>query len=334
MMVTLQGVLILRISDFRRFFDWGEFWAKKDDFISLFRGEINRRVESQTKPQEEYYFVDNDAEFYLMQRLYEWLLNPNKELQRIKLDPTELKIETNIGDTKRYSLGRLQGEIENIKKQNQLTSKTIIGYTLLYLLLGANDRKSDVIVEYGEYSTNNKSEVISSIKEYNRCWDNVVLEPTTNIEYPLRRCVFINVNPDKEITIQLGKESVNIEPKNCVIGIFCGNKCYKLLPSTLTGSNNQITLMLKPSLAKNVIQLEIHKPDKVDIVENVVSIGLDSNEQPVYLYANGEIYIEKKNFTLQQQYNGFKKTSEMSKVVALEVIGGYLNIYTEDSIYG
>ena len=92
--------------------------------------------------------------------------------------------------------------------------------------------------------------------------------------------------------------------------------------------------MLKPSLAKNVIQLEIHKPDKVDIVENVVSIGLDSNEQPVYLYANGEIYIEKKNFTLQQQYNGFKKTSDMSKVVALEVNSGYLNIYTEDSIYG
>ena len=202
------------------------------------------------------------------------------------------------------------------------------------MLLGANDRKSDVIVEYGEYSTNNKSEVISSIKEYNRCWENIVIEPATNIEYPLRRCVFINVNPDKEITIQLGKQSVNIEPRSCAIGIFCGNKCYKLLPSTLTGSNNQITLMLKPSLAKNVIQLEIHKPDKVDIVENVVSIGLDSNEQPVYLYANGEIYIEKKNFTLQQQYNGFKKTSDMSKVVALEVNSGYLNIYTEDSIYG
>ena len=63
-----------------------------------------------------YYFVDNDAEFYLMQRLYEWLVNPNKELQRIKLDPTELKIETNIGDTLVYPLGRLQSGIENIKK--------------------------------------------------------------------------------------------------------------------------------------------------------------------------------------------------------------------------
>ena len=103
-MVTLQNVIILRISDFRRFFDWGEFWAKKEDFISLFRGEINRRVESQTKPQEEYYFVDNDAEFYLMQKLYEWLINPNKELQRIKLDSTELKIENNIGDTLVYPL--------------------------------------------------------------------------------------------------------------------------------------------------------------------------------------------------------------------------------------
>ena len=323
MMITLQGVIILRVTDFRRFFDWEEFWIKKDSFIALWRNESYRK-----------FFVNNEKEYYLVLRFYEWLLNPNKELQKIKLESTELKIENCTGDTLVYPLGRLQDEIEKTKKQNQLTNKTIIGYTLLYLLLGANDRKSDIIIEYGDYSTNNKSEVVSSIKEYNRCWGNIVLEPATSIEYPLRRCVFINVNPDKEITIQLGKQCVNIEPKSCVIGVFCGNKCYKLLPSILTGSNNQITLMLKPSLAKNVIQLEIHKPDKVDIVENVVSIGLDSNEQPVYLYANGEIYIEKKNFTLQQQYNGFKKTSDMSKVVALEVNSGYLNIYTEDSIYG
>ena len=335
-MITLQGVVILRISDFRRFFEWGEFWVKKEDFISLFRSEINRRVESQTKPQEEYYFVDSDAEFYLMQRLYVWLVNPDKELQRIKLDSTELKIETNFGDTQVYPLGRLQGEIENIKKQNQLTKKTIIGYTLLYLLLGANDRKSDINVKYDEYFTNNKSEVVSSIREYNRCWGNIVLEPAINIEYPLRRCVFINVNPDKKITIQLGEQNVDIESKSCVIGVFCGNKCYKLLPSILTGSNNQITLMLKPNLVKNVIQLEIHKPDKdnPDVVEDVVSIGLDENEKPIYLYSNGEIYIEKDNFTLQEVYAGFRQTSDEAQIIAVDTTGDYLNIYTENSIYG
>jgi hypothetical protein len=94
----------------------------------------------------------------------------------------------------------LQDEIEKTKKQNQLTNKTIIGYTLLYLLLGADKDKSNIVVEYGDCSNNN-TKTISYIKEYNRCWENLVIEPITKIEYPLRRCVFVNVNPNKEISI-------------------------------------------------------------------------------------------------------------------------------------
>ena len=126
MMITLQGVIILRVTDFRRFFDWEEFWIKKDSFIALWRNESYRK-----------FFVNNEKEYYLVLRFYEWLLNPNKELQKIKLESTELKIENCTGDTLVYPLGRLQDEIEKTKKQNQLTNKTIIGYTLLYLLLGA-----------------------------------------------------------------------------------------------------------------------------------------------------------------------------------------------------
>jgi hypothetical protein len=329
--VTLQGVIILRISDFRSFFDWDEFWSKKIDFIELFKNEIHRHIVTQEKLQEAYYFVSNDKEFYLMKKFYEWLINPTVALQRIELGQTELKIATDEGLPIVYKLGRLEEKISTVRKQNRLNGKSILGYTLLYMLLGANENDLDIPIEYGYEEFDNIGGFVE-VKGYNRCSNNVSLEQTKELAYPIRRCVFVNVNQTNQVVIvSSGKQSVKLQSGECVIGVFSDNKCYKLLPSTIEQSN--VTLKLKANLGDNRVHLEIHSNCKNEVItiSDVYSIGVDSNSQPVYLSSDGEIYYDTRNFDLLQQYNGFKQLKE--SIVAMEVLDNSMVIYTESAVY-
>lgn len=215
MMVTLQGVIILRITDFRRFFEWGEFWSKKDDYLSLFKDEIKRRSQA-----EEYFFVDNDEEFCLLQKFYEWQTNPGNELQRVKLEETKLKIWAECGEVIEYQLGRLQETIEATKKQGYLTSNTMLGYTLLYLLLGANEINSEIEVEYNHnkgsiFRDLYKSETLLSCKK----------------SFPLRYTILTNKNNDK-IYIKHNNATYELNNGECITGLFNNDKCYTLLQNT------------------------------------------------------------------------------------------------------
>lgn len=318
MMVTLQGVVILRISDFRRFFDWGEFWAKKEDFISLFRGEINRRVESQTKPQEEYYFVDNDTEFYLMQRLYEWLVNPNKELQRIKLDSTELKIETNSSAPLVYPLGRLQGVIEKIKKQNQLTNKTITGYTLLYLLLGANEHNSSIVIDFGSIQNHSSKDCGYEIKEFEPRWDDVILNKIEQPIYPLRRCIIVNKNQNKDISVICGNNSVSLKTNECIIGLFCGDKCLLLLDNVASDYDSKVTLKLSIKGTSLIPICEVHRSKGIEYIEGVSSIAVEADGNIVYSTMNGDICYNKDCFSLDLRITSFKEKEYSKDLLAFK----------------
>ena len=326
MMITLQGVVILRISDFRRFFDWGEFWAKKEDFISLFRSEINRRVESQTKPQEEYYFVDNDSEFYLMQRLYEWLVNPNKELQRIKLDSTELKIETNTGDTIVYPLGRLQTEIENIKKQNKLTNKTIIGYTLLYLFLGGNERNSRTRIDFGFTTSPNTKANDYEIKEFEPRWDDVLLHKIEQPSYPLRRCIIVNKNQSKDISVICGNDTVSLKTNECVIGLFCGDKCLLLLDNVASDYDSKVTLKLSTKGTSLIPICEVHRSTGIEYIEGVSSIAAEADGNIVYSTMDGDICYNKECFSLDLRITSFKEKDYSKDLLAYkkDISGNYI----------
>ena len=90
------------------------------------------------------------------------------------------------------------------------------------------------------------------------------------------------------------------------------------------------------SSSNNATKLEIHDPDEVKVVDDVVSIGLDSIGRPFYMRASGEVYKEPMNFNLRNQYSGFLKNYKATDAVAIEIAGnGYLSIYTaENGIYG
>lgn len=332
-MVTLQGVIILRISDFRRFFNWREFWLKKDEFMSLFKKEIDRRHVPNTEKKLEYYFVDNEKEFHLLEKLYQWLKEPDKELEcrlELNINQSGLRIGTShgLGDSFTYSLGRLKEKIENTK---EITKKTIIGYTLMYLLLKADEKNSDIDIDYNNYSLKNNAAIL----EYNYCYNDIILEQTAEITGPLRRCIFVNSDLNNKIRIKLGEQTTYLEPGSCIIGVFCENRCYRLLPNILSGANNRITLKLKSNqnTAIKTTYLEIHKPGGIETINDIVSIGFDTNEQPICLHSNGKMQIVGNNFLWQNQYNNIVNNLQNgAKIIAAEVVNGYLNIFTDNEV--
>lgn len=325
-MITLQGVIILRISDFRKFFDWGEFWAKREEFIALFRGEMNRRVETLSKPQQEYYFVDDDAEFYLMRKFYEWMVNPEVELQRVKMEQSELRIETNSGEVLVYPLGRLQEKIACVRKQNMLTAKTIIGYTLLYLLLGADDVKNDISIDYGLAANNQANGQMCQIKEFEPRWDDVVLTKVDKPVFPLRRCVIVNKNTLKDIAVVCGEARVLLQPNECVVGIFCGDRCLQLLDNAATENDTKISMKLTVKGDSLVPGCEVHRDSGVVYIENVASMAVDPYGDIVYSTMDGKIHYNEKCFRICVRVATFKQMEYSKDFLALKVdaYGNYI----------
>ena len=307
MMVTLQGVIILRVTDFRRFFDWEEFWIKKDSFIALWRNESYRK-----------FFVNNEKEYYLVLRFYEWLLNPNKELQKIKLESTELKIENCTGDTLVYSLGRLQDEIEKTKKQNQLTNKTIVGYTLLYLLLGANDRKSQFKIDFGTTLNISTKASNNEIKEFEPRWDDIILNKIEQPVYPLRRCIIVNKNQNKDISVICGNNSVSLKTNECVIGLFCGDKCLLLLDNVASDYDSKVTLKLSIKGTSLIPICEVHRSTGIEYIEGVSSIAVEADGNIVYSTMDGDVCYNKDCFSLDLRISSFKEKEYSKDLLAFK----------------
>ena len=314
-MVTLQGVIILRISDFRRFFNWREFWLKKDEFMSLFKKEIDRRCVPDTEKKQEYLFVDNEKEFHLLEKLYEWLRFPDKELELLELNQSELKIGTNpiLRDTISYPLGRLE---QRIRSAEEITKKTRIGYTLMYLLLKADEENSDVVIDYGGIHNNANDK---EINEFERRYDDLVLNIANKVEYPLRRCFIINESPNKSIRITHGNKSVTLEKEECVVGIFCENNCLILLDNELTDHESNITLKLKFNHITNRPYCNVYQQGQgITYIEDVSSIMFDEIHNIVYTTTNGKISYKEACFGLRNRIRLFNETEHANELLALK----------------
>lgn len=322
-MVTLQGVIILRITDFRRFFNSYEFERKKQDFLSLFQKEIQRHVGcNKYALQSKHFFVDTDEEYYLLQKYVQWLLNPDAELLNVTLKDTELRIGGDFGDTQIYPLGKLQTIVS--EKRNVINPKVLKGYILLYLLL--NLHQEDIVgleCTFGE-KTNS-----SSIQEFNYCTEDIKLE-STSLEFPLRCCTFVNVS-EQPIKVKLDNNSVRLEPNECVIGIFCGNKCYKLLPNNLKSNHTDTSLKLISDGINDTVTLKMRRPIGSNSIPNVVSIGFDGYGHPIYMTRNGNIINPDQAPMIDLSIQHLR---QYSKAIAFELNGGHITLYTTDIIIG
>lgn len=211
-------------------------------------------------------------------------------------------------------MGRLQGGIENIKKQNQFTNKTIVGYTLLYLLLGANDRKSQFKIDF-DLSTKSNDYVI---KEFEPRWDDVILDKIEQPVYPLRRCIIVNKNQNKDISVICGKNSVSLKTNECVIGLFCGDKCLLLLDNVASDYDSKVTFKLSIKGTSLIPICEVHRSTGVEYIEGVSSIAVDADGNIVYSTMDGDVCYNKDCLSFDRRISSFKEEEYSKDLLAFK----------------
>lgn len=299
-MITMQGVTILRISDFRRFIALGEFFYKKEQFLQMFMEEQRRYCAFGNK-EEALMFVDNESEYYLLRILCQWLANPDQEITVSTLEKDVLRVPGKNGEKVLFQLNRLVPYIDEVRTQNRLTRKSILGLTVLYLLLGANEQDSDVPVVY-ELQT-----IGSQLKDFNECWDDVELEKGDGLMYPLHRRLFVNANPQRSVTVKWGTKNTVLLPNECLIGLFSGNTCHVLLPEKITSSQDKVSLRLTADVKTQRTRMEVHTPsDGVVYHDDVVSMAL-ADGLPVWATSDGVIHYPDCCFAFRMRVKAFLK---------------------------
>lgn len=324
-MTTLQGVIILRVSDLRRFFDFDEFMSKKNEFIKIFQNEASRKKE--WKP----YFVDNSEDALLLKSLCLWLEDPALELMNVRLGDTIFEIKGIDNDVHTYPLGRLVPYIKDARQR--MTNKDVVGLTLLYLLLHANQSDSDVNVVY------RKTEARGFIP----CYESQLLSPFDNKgdAVDFNYTVYANMHPDNVIQVVCGRQLKKLAPKECAVGISCNGQCCELLENTVSDMNSRMTMRLVASSDKvHGTMLEIRVPqgssievaiknasmlplqqgsDNCYCIEDVISFLYEPNCGLAYVDSLGNVVLPSSDrwYILNRTVGAFKKLYPQEKILAL-----------------
>lgn len=245
-MVTLQGVIILTLADFIKFFDFNEFWEKRKEFLELFKKEQKRVQVDKAEPF--YSFVSSSDEYLLLCFLVMWLRknigtdqkNIDQDQQpesgfnmlltihngNLYVEPGVYSIITGktIKNKVSIPLGRLADYLnakENLKEEHK------IGLTILYLLLKANETGSTIDVNYDIPVDLSKVEELDKDKVYSHGEDS-----------PLHgKILTYNGSGNISVSIEGTREALSLEFGECITGLFTeAGGCYKLIKC---GSNNK-----------------------------------------------------------------------------------------------
>lgn len=302
--MKLQGVIILRVTDLRRFFDLTEFWQQRDDFVEMIKqGWLN-------------VFCDTEEECELCLLVRDWILfhrtNDGSEL------PAEINKSTlslTNGGNKTYPLGQLEKFVEKIK--GKLPHKDLIGLVCLYLLLDADKVDSDIKPEMGIFWKQTSGELfVNDEDEYIPLYGDYEFESIDAPVYPFVRHVIANVSKNK-ISVKYGESIVELSPNECAVALFCNtNQCYKIFPH-IADNHDGLKLCLKFDKSTGKHLLKIHDSNeefKAPIpyvysmaIENGRGIYLDTKGVPTSL--NGTCYL------IDNQFRHFELARKKSEVL-------------------
>lgn len=277
--MKLNGVIILRITDFRRFFDFVSFWGQKEKFIQL------------VKPlgRVDHYFFDTDKEKILGSVVCKWI-EGRPELCVAEITNNALVITVGLEKVS-YPLNNKLKQVYDLLKQNNVKPLQTVGLLALYKILGADNEDSGITISVSEcLRTLNIGEV-----DFQESYIPLVADkeiPFCKKEYfPLVAKTIVNKSGKSIRLIHDGK-SVELRPQQCIVGVFHENECYKLLQRI--GKNQQDILELSFNDSnKNTDLIITNVLTGQRNIENVISFYIDDLGY-TYVKSDGECVVDKK----------------------------------------
>lgn len=292
--MKLDGIIILRITDFRRFFDFASFWKKREEFCMLIKTSagINKN------------FFDTKEEQRLGEIVWTSISSPGNT-PAVKDGIIQVKEKICLNEAQRIFYDQLMAA----KVKNNLC----VGLVALYKMLGYDSKESHVVPNINECLCRLKVDAVNFDDSYIPLSTDYTI-PICNKVFPLQVKTIVNKS-DKKIYLKHGKDIHVLKSNRCIVGVFHQDACYKLLPNEGKNENTSLSLEFDEYTKNTNLRIETRKEKKIE--KNVVSFFIDEGGY-AYVYSDGKPKIpetERFNFYslrhLLQHYEG-------KKVIAIE----------------
>lgn len=307
--MKMNGVIIMRISDFKRFFDFQEFWSHKEEFINLFN-------------QEGYldFFCNTEEEKILCKCILDWLKDKNSF--------------ENVNNLRRIINNREReiSRIKDILKAHNLSNSTIRGLISLFLLL-SDTLKVDEIEKWLEILCGNSIE-----NDNYPLYANKEFESSYDIKFPLIAKRIVNKTSQVLYVTIIGENPKELSSGDCIVGLFDKenkDKCYKLLPNIVKEGKMKFKLNIdKDSKSTKLIicgephcdfefpqNMKVYKNQDGDIdyryIDNVLSFFTTQYGLAV-VKINGEVCIPTKWSLLRKKIDSLNLKYPDEKILCIE----------------
>ena len=135
--------------------------------------------------------------------------------------------------------------------------------------------------------------VIDTAKPLIYLKEGIALETSEEIAYPLSTKPIVNIS-ETRITVKAGKQTVELNKGECVIGVFHQDKCYKLLPKDGKNDHTELSFQFDPKAQCTCLHIKDIRKDKTEditeVIKNVISFYIDKYGY-AYVMENGEVRI-------------------------------------------
>lgn len=329
--MKLQGVIILRISDFQRFFDLEEFLVKNQEFLELMsqygsgyfcktgRPIVTTHQLSSPEMREREEAIARD----LCGVVRNWLKGDSFTAE-IKSDQLFIR-----GGSTALPLGRLKGEVD--KYRDKLGFKDIYGLVALYILAGVNQPGSTLQPDFGVFynhkTGNDTQEDFISLHK-----DTVLPASKAGSKSNFRLRIFANLTAGRPIKLKAGAEEVTLKEGQCVTGIFSDDGCVTLLNSEASSLPSTHAILVPDKQHKRA-NLQLNHQGSTNTIPGVTSVWMETGGA-AYVTADGKVgYDPERCYNLNNRLSIFFSHAKDRKLLAIKKTenGSYV-LYTDKQI--
>lgn len=289
--MKIQGIEILRISDFRRFFDYADFFANREEYAKMFAS-LDMDI-----------FTNDLRERALIAQLRNWAAgrNMNASFRDGKLS---------LPSAGWQSLDKIEPVLKPYSERLSTADRAALAY--LFLLM-ADSWTPDMMTEACECLVGGgvKGDMVTLLK------DTVFTQG--KLEYKgVSRRYLVNLRKSDGISVRCGDRSVRLRQGDCVVGIFNDDaECITLLPNKCVCNDGKMTMALKiDNNGKPFV--EIRTDAGCRRVADVASFWIEPGNFPVICRTEGTLSYDPQCFALNMRYQAFKKRNPDAVILAAE----------------
>jgi hypothetical protein len=285
--MKIQGVEILRISDFRRFFEMEDLLVNTKEYADMFK-DVDLTI-----------FCDTSREANLVSQIRAWCLG-------LSLNATFMDNQISLLGDDWIPLGEISKVLDDYR--DSISSNNRIGLAYLFLLL-KNVWPVEKMRQACKIYQNYKSDI--PIGEFVPVYQDYNFKQGRAQTNNIVRKFFMNTRCKEGVRISCGESHVTLAFGDCVVVLFNdNNECIRILPNKSYSEDGQIRMHLKVNTSTSKPYVEIIRPNKKIKIEDVCSFWLEPGSPEDYIVlckTDGTLVYDKQCYFLgvrHKEYNG------------------------------